>query len=59
MGHEMELNTRNGDAFLLAGQQNQRAGIGGSGAARVQGARPQPGMADGCDLGSIDKGLAD
>ena len=39
---EVELDAGGGDAFLLAGQQGQRAGIGFGGAVQVQGAWPQP-----------------
>ena len=37
---EVELDAGGGDAFLLAGQQGQHAGIGRGGAVRVQGAWP-------------------
>ena len=54
---EVGLNAGGGDAFLLAGQQGQRPGIGRSWAARVEGAWPQPVIADGCHLGRIHQSL--
>ena len=54
---EVELDAGGGDALLLAGQQGQRAGIGRGGAVQVQGAWPQPGVADGCDLGRVHQRL--
>ncbi|HMH38363.1 MAG TPA: hypothetical protein VK584_15650, partial [Streptosporangiaceae bacterium] len=53
----MEINARRGDAFLFTGQQGQRVGIGRSRAVQVQGAWPQPGLADGCDLGRVHQRL--
>ena len=52
---EVELDAGGGDAFLLAGQQGQHAGIGRGGAVQVQGAWPQPGMADGRDFGRVHR----
>ena len=56
---EVELDAGGGDAFLLAGQQGQRAGIGFGGPVQVQGAWPQSGMADGRDFGRIHQRLTD
>src|SRR5690348_377913 len=50
---EVELDAGAGDAFLLAGPQGQRADIGFGGVVQVQGAWPQPGVADGCDFGRV------
>jgi hypothetical protein len=56
---EVELSSGGGDAFLLAGQQGQRAGVRPGRAVQVQGARPQPGVADGRDFGRVHQRLAD
>ena len=56
---EVEVHAGGGDAFLLAGQQGQRAGIGLGRAGQVQGARPQLGVADGGDLGRVHQRAAD
>ena len=56
---EVKLDAGGGDAFLLAGQQAQRAGISRRGAVQGQGARPQPGLADGGDFGRVYQRLAD
>jgi len=55
----VEINASGGDAFLLAGQQGQRAGVGRGGMVQVQGTRPQPGIADGRDFGRIHQRLPD
>ena len=56
---EVELNAGGGGTFLFAGQQGQRAGIGCGGTVRVQGAWPQPDVADCGDFGRVYQRLTD
>src|SRR5580704_14396580 len=56
---EVELDAGGGDTFLLAGQQGQRAAIGCGGTVQVQGAWPQPGIADCGDFSRVYERLTD